>query len=194
MPSNHIVTNMRTPRKPLQESLYEYDDYKEAVDQALDYSLQLYGGAEYAELAVLLGFLRALGIMHQSHHWQTKGDPFFGDHLLYERLYSEVVEEIDALGERAVGVGGPALTNYFIQLEHIKTYLKACTKGAALYEESLRAEISFLIAGELVMERLDNQGILTRGIEQAIGNIMDVHESHIYLLQQRNRAAEFEKE
>jgi DNA-binding ferritin-like protein len=36
-------------------------------------------------------------------HWQAKGQPFYGDHLLFERLYKARVEQIDSLAEVIAG-------------------------------------------------------------------------------------------
>ena len=49
-------------------------------------------------LLQLLAILRALHWSHWTLHWKVKGDPFYGDHLMYQRLYEAVVEEIN--GER----------------------------------------------------------------------------------------------
>ena len=46
-----------------------------------------YGDAKYAELGIFLDLLRALSLLHHTHHWQTMGSQFYGDHLLYQRLY-----------------------------------------------------------------------------------------------------------
>jgi DNA-binding ferritin-like protein len=42
---------------------------------------------QYAELGVFIDLLRALSMLHHTHHWQTQGPHFMGDHLLYQRLY-----------------------------------------------------------------------------------------------------------
>lgn len=173
-------------RKPLKESLYHYDVLKKDVDEGLQKCLHLYEDEEYAELGVLLGWLRALGIIHQAHHWQTLGTTFYADHLLFERLYGAVQEETDTLAEKAVGVGSPGLTNYFRQERHFHTFFKMVSSGESPVKESLKAEMYLLIAGETVMNLLEKAGLLTRGVEQALGNILDKHETHVYLLKQRD--------
>lgn len=175
-------------RKHLKESLgSDYDSLKQEVVDGFKECLRLYeDDEEYKELGIMLGVLRALGIIHQSHHWQTLGSTFYGDHLLFERLYGAVQEEVDMLAEKAVGVGSPALTNYFRQLRHFYAFFKCVSGGEAPVKESLKAEKLFLILGELVMQKLEGEGKLTRGVEQALGNILDKHESHVYLLKQRD--------
>ena len=51
-------------------------------------------------LVAVLVSLRALALLHQTHHWLSDGPEYYADHLLFERLYNETVEEIDAIGER----------------------------------------------------------------------------------------------
>ncbi len=47
---------------------------------------------DYSELAILLALLRSLNILHQSHHWQSEGNQFYSDHLLFQRLYEKIQE------------------------------------------------------------------------------------------------------
>lgn len=169
----------------LDESIYQNEDYIAPLKEMLNKGIKLYKDEEYAELGVLLGFLKALQMIHHSHHWQSLGDSFYGDHLLLQRLYEGIDVEVDDLGEKTVGVGGIKMTNYFALIHHMKSFMEGVSQGEDLTKESHRAELMFILAGEIVMSRLDSKGILTRGIEQAIGNILDKHEKNLYLLQQR---------
>lgn len=173
-------------KKRLNESIYENKDYIEPLKEMLNVGIALHKGEEYAELGVFLGFLQALQMIHHCHHWQTLGDSFYGDHLLFQRLYEETQEEVDGLGEKIVGIGGLKMTNYFALMSHMKLFMDGVSKGEKLHKESYRAELMLVLAGEIVMSRLESKGVLTRGIEQALGDILDKHESHIYLLQQRD--------
>jgi hypothetical protein len=38
-----------------------------------------------------LAALRALAMVHQTHHWLTSGPAFYADHLLFERLYADTM-------------------------------------------------------------------------------------------------------
>ena len=178
---------MTTTRKTkLDESIYNNVEQMQAVQQMLDQCVTLHAGEEYAELGVFLGYLQGLAMIHQAHHWQTMGTNYYADHLLFQRLYEETSPEIDVVAEKLVGAsGGVQMTNYFSQMHHMKTFMLAISHRQPLATESLLAEVSLVLCGELVMDRLQQKGILTRGIEQALGNVLDKHESHIYLLQQR---------
>ena len=65
-------------------------------------------GIPYSELSTLLGYLVYMAQLHHTNHWIASGDPFYGDHLLFDRLYSAANSEIDTLGEKVVGLGSPS--------------------------------------------------------------------------------------
>jgi DNA-binding ferritin-like protein len=48
----------------------------------------------------LLGLLIAIKMSAWMHHWNVKGANFYGQHLLLERLYKDIDENIDKLGEK----------------------------------------------------------------------------------------------
>lgn len=152
-----------------------------------------YGNEKYAELGVFLDLLRALNFLHHTHHWQTNGATFYGDHLLFERLYTKVLEQVDGVGERAVGLGGAQLVPYKHSLTNMPIFLGAIDEvGGAdgdvstkMVKKSLLAEKSFITAGEKLMDTLKSKGLLTRGLEQLLGTILDEHETFVYLLKQR---------
>lgn len=160
----------------------------QVAEQLLQTEMAVYDGKNflYADLAVWLGFLRATGMIHQTHHWQTMGSAFYGDHLLLERLYKAVEDEVDTVGEKVVGLDSPALTNYFLQMKHMSAFLKAVTDAQKQpMIVSLQAELVFIGTGEMITERLKKEGLLTSGLANLLGDILDRHESHVYLLQQR---------
>src|SRR5690606_33619745 len=51
--------------------------------------------AKAAPLSAVLSALRAASFLHQTHHWQTSGPSYYGDHLLFDRLYKESQPHID---------------------------------------------------------------------------------------------------
>lgn len=48
----------------------------------------------------LLGLLIAIKMSAWLHHWNVKGANFYGQHLMLERLYKDIDENIDKLGEK----------------------------------------------------------------------------------------------
>lgn len=158
---------------------------------AIENMLAQWGGVPYAELSVMLVKLRFLAMVHQTHHWTAKGDPFYGDHLLYERLYNAVVEEVDALAEKVVGLGSNDNVNLPLQVAQLaqltKDYGTAVTLPVAssLPQRSMAAEVGFLRCAAHCACSLKEKGQLTRGLDNFLQGLEDKHEGHVYLLKQR---------
>lgn len=154
----------------------------------VEQSKKLFNGVDYWELGMLIGLLRALVITQHAYHWQTAGANYYADHTLYERLYTETEEDVDGIAERAVGMGGIELTNYHHQLTTASFFLKAVSHQKPLYEEALDGEKLFIKITEFVMKSLEGTGKLSSGIEQLLGDVLNKHENHVYLLKQRNNS------
>ena len=137
-------------------------------------------------LATILTALRALAWIHQAHHWQTRGDTFYGDHLLFDRLYNDIVEEVDSLAERCVGLAGVDSVDPVLQATVMASFVRTWCTGTGSYAQiSLGAEEDFLNLAKSVATSLKaNQG-LSRGTDNLLAGIEDKHESHVYLLKQR---------
>lgn len=153
----------------------------------LEQCCSVFGDSEWAPLAAFLAVTEGLQTIHHSHHWQTKGENFYGDHLLYQRLYEAILPEIDLIGEKLIGVSQDvSLTNYFKRIKSMEMFLKAVTHSDQPYVVvSHDAELTYVRMGGELMDQLEQAGLLTRGLEQMLGNILDKHEEHIYLLEQR---------
>lgn len=134
---------------------------------------------------------RALGIVLQTCHWQASGDAFYGNHLLFERLYNDVIGEIDSLGEKSVGMSDEMSVDIVSQYEGIGAFLKKLLSPRSdvpssvdLLETALHAEKMFLGWLRMSIQVLEEDGTLTPGVENLLGGIADKHEEHVYLLQQ----------
>ena len=151
-----------------------------------------WGGQTYGELSVLLVHLRFLAFVHQTHHWVTKGDSFYGDHKLFEELYNNTVADIDALAEKTVGLGTTENVNITLQVNQLMRLVKGygmtstIPQPSEITRRSLAAEVNFIKTAELAFECLKERGGSTLGLENLIGGILDVHESHVYKLKQRS--------
>jgi hypothetical protein len=155
-----------------------------------------YGGAPMSELAVLLAAIRAEAMIHQAHHWQTRGSTYYGDHLLFERVYGEVNGLIDSLAERAVGAGQTVLVQPLVQLSHTVIFTKFYYSGAQVLpgvEELPSLSLTALTGSahvlQLAYESLEARGLLTNGIDNLLQGIADKQEELTYLLGQRTKTA-----
>lgn len=142
---------------------------------------------EFCELSCLLSVTRALSQLHQTHHWQTSGNTFYGDHLLFERIYSDTSEEVDKIAERIVGLSSIDMVDVKIissQITRILTQLFVDAEDSAAC--SLNAEKIYVKFLSDVSDSLESQGLLTYGLDNLLADIADKHEEHIYLLSQRS--------
>ena len=150
-----------------------------------------WGGAPYPQLSVLLVHLKFLASVHQNHHWTSKGDPFYGDHLLFQRLYSSTVEEIDSVAEKAIGLGTTAnvdlmlVTSQLMKLVQGYGMTSTIPQPTELARRSYQAEMNFLKVASHLVEHMKESGTLTRGLDNLIAGIEDKHEGNVYLLKQR---------
>ena len=139
-------------------------------------------------LAWFLAMLRAAHQLHWTAHWQTHGPSFFADHLLFERLYNGVTEEIDGLAEKLVGINGmdavnpvnqmhavAELTDRWVQLWPDRTPEGLVGRAAQIESDILEALRELLNPGFSGLPGLDN---LLQGFA-------DNHETNSYLLTQR---------
>jgi len=157
-----------------------------------DNMLLEWGEIPYAELSILLVYLRYLATVHQTHHWISKGDPFYGDHILFQRLYDGVNAEIDTIAEKAVGLGSEQNVNLCLQANQLAKFaskydsVAATIPGASeLAKKSLSIETDFMNCVKHCVQSLKEKNLLTRGLDNLLAGIEDKHESHIYLLKQR---------
>jgi DNA-binding ferritin-like protein len=156
--------------------------------------LEAYGFAPAAEIAVVLSAIQALQHVHHTNHWQTRDRAFYGDHLLFQRLYEDIIDEIDTLAEKAVGLGGHTLVQPLLNKTHElmfvrDMYAECATKQVAAEEMSyisLRAEQGFTTLLQDAYKRMEASGTLSLGADNLLQGIADKHEEHLYLLQQRD--------
>ena len=149
-----------------------------------------WGGGEHCELAALLSATRALAMLHQSNHWRAFGDPFYGDHLLYERVYGAVDGDIDSIAERLVGLAGDMMIDPVISAAQAARILQ---DGMQTVESSpddmvriaLEAEMYYLDMLEAVVANLESKGLLSYGTDNMLAGIADKHEGLVYLLKRR---------
>ncbi len=151
-----------------------------------------FGEIPISGLAALLAFLRAESMVHQAHHWQARGENSYGDHLMFERLYDGVVEDIDKIAERMVGSGHALLASPVLHAKHTSAVIQIFCGGSPPNPTpdenvftSLRAVLETLVLLKLVYVGLEQKGALSHGLDNLLQGVADKHEEHVYLLKQR---------
>lgn len=142
-------------------------------------------------LLQILAQLRGLQWSHWNSHWKVQGDHQYGDHLLFERLYTATQEEIDTLGEKVTSYYGPkaiddlgtiAETTKFLSL-----YRNGDTGPTDLYERALKLESHFQRSLKVAYGSLKASGGLSLGLDDYLMSVANAHETAVYLLRQRLR-------
>jgi DNA-binding ferritin-like protein len=148
-------------------------------------------GTEAGELGVLVGVLRAAVMVHHSHHWLTRGHSYYGDHLMFDTIYSSSLGFIDQVAERAVGLGSARLVDARVQAGIAPALTSMwCPYGfdpapEELVSSSLGVERCVVACIEEARTALTERGLLTSGTDNLLQGVADKHEEFVYLLQQR---------
>jgi len=158
---------------------------------AFDNAVAEWGAVPNPQLSVLLTQLRYLFLIHQTHHWISRGSSYYGDHLLFMRLYENIDDEIDALAEKMIGLGTIDSVSLFLQIAQVNKLIQGYGSLSTvptqdeLARRSLAAEMSFLKYVARAVDQLKSVNVLTRGLDNLLAGIEDKHEEHVYLLKQR---------
>lgn len=129
--------------------------------------------------------LKAISFIHQHNHWVTKGDNFYGSHLLFERLYDDVLKDLDLAAEKFVGLFGDECLNYDLQAEFLnKVLLKYKNLEGSPFELSMAIEKDFIKFSEEAYKCFEDEDRLTLGLDDMIMSIVSNRETSIYLINQ----------
>ena len=140
-----------------------------------------------------LAYVKALAHCYQVLHWHSRGNMFYGDHLLFERLYSETSDQVDSIAEKLIGVSDDAFAIVAADLAMRTSTFVTTIMGAvdaADFEKTIRAmfdaETNWIrkILPKS-MEDLQGAGELTDGLENFLQGLADLHEGNVYLLSRR---------
>jgi DNA-binding ferritin-like protein len=141
---------------------------------------------KYCKIAALyLASLKAMSMIHQWSHWTTKGETFYGDHLLFMRLYEAVSKDVDTAAEKFMGLFGDECLAYDLQTELLhKVLLKYKNLEGSPLEMSLAAEKDFIAFSKYAYNYFEEEERLTLGLDDMITAISGKREEAVYLLQQ----------
>jgi DNA-binding ferritin-like protein len=146
------------------------------------------------ELSYNIAWLRVLSIWFQHAHWATSGKTSYGDHLLYERIYNEITEEIDGLAEKAVGLCGPHTVDTHLHGKMIGEMLCAYPSPARANEATMIASTGLAAVSDYIetlnetYKTLKSADSLSMGLDDYIMALVSKLESQVYLLKQRVRS------
>ncbi len=146
----------------------------------------------HEEMLDYLACLRMAQLYHQHAHWVSKGLPYYGDHLLFERLYDNSISEVDNFAERAVGLSGDeavcpmsVIKMVYKKMADVLDGFDTTAHPDELIQYGLNVEKYLLISTKKLYEELKNNGKITMGLDDMLMEIYSAHETNVYLLQQR---------
>jgi DNA-binding ferritin-like protein len=143
------------------------------------------------EFTYHIAWLRVLEIWFHHAHWSTRGETYYGDHLLFERIYNGVTELIDPLAEKAVGMCGVGVVD-------THTCSKLVAEMLCSYPSPSRAEEATMIAAtglalvkdyletlDETYKKIKGMGAMTMGLDDLLMSHANKLEEFVYLLKQR---------
>lgn len=135
--------------------------------------------------ALYVATLKSMALIHQQSHWLTKGIMFFGNHLLFSRLYESVQDDLDLAAEKFVGIFGEECLTYEFQTELLNGALsKYNNLEGSPVEMSLAIEKDFLKLTSQAYGVFQAEGKMTLGLDDMLMSIASNREEAVYLLQQ----------
>ena len=146
-------------------------------------------------LVTLLAMLRGLKWGYWNFHWVSKGQNFYESHLLFERLYSEQIDDqIDTLAEKITSyspdvlVGPMMLQGFSLFVDQYATVRADFDSPMKeLYDKGLRMEKQVQFAIETTYNKLKLTGQLSLGMDDYLMSLANQRETVIYLLRQQLR-------
>lgn len=136
-------------------------------------------------LRIVLAILRAQYLSYQTSHWQTRGPAYYGNHLLFQRLYEGVQAEIDGLGEKLVGYFGIEAVDLEVSLDLVCEMVSRWCSHESHFRRGLTSEGELQDALAIIRNGWPEAHYpLPLGLDDWLAATANAHESNQYLLQQ----------
>lgn len=133
--------------------------------------------------ALYISTLKAIYIIHQQNHWLAKGNSFYGDHLLFQRIYESAQEDVDGAAEKLISIVGDECLDFKLQADLLN---KVLNKYANLcndpYSCSLAIEKDFVKFSKVAYDCFEQEGKMTLGLDDFLMATASNRETSIYLL------------
>jgi DNA-binding ferritin-like protein len=130
-----------------------------------------------------LAILRTLVIIFQHGHWKCKGSNFYGNHLLFDRIYGDAGGLVDITAEKIIGIYGNKAFLHTKQVPMIAEFISKYEDDDFI-KSAIVATESCLTVGEDVYNRLKEMAELTLGMDDMIMSNASKLEEFIFLLKQ----------
>jgi starvation-inducible DNA-binding protein len=139
-------------------------------------------------LQEMLSLLRGQYWNYWTTHWQVKGPNYYGNHLLFQRLYEALQAEIDTLGEKIVAYFGTDEVENDLIMEKSHEWIKKWAKIGDPVERAIRSEEDMQNIFKAGYKKLDESKDMSLGLDDFLMATANAHETNLYLLGQlRNK-------
>ena len=132
----------------------------------------------------ILSVLRAQYMSYQTSHWQAMGQAYYGNHLLFQRLYESVQAEVDAVAEKAVGYLGADAVELVPQVELVFSWVSRWSKVDDHHMRGLQSERDVQAVLQAAYDSIKAARAMTLGLDDWIMATANAHDTNAYLLQQ----------
>jgi hypothetical protein len=133
--------------------------------------------------ALYIATLKAIYLVHQQNHWLVKGNDFYGDHLLFQRIYESAQENVDGAAEKLITIFGDECLDYQTQADLLhKLLLKYGKLSKDPVACSLAIEKDFINFSKAAYETFEKENKLTLGLDDFIMATASQREEAVYLL------------
>ena len=146
----------------------------------------------YSQFSEWIYMVKAAELWFHSAHHLTKGTGFSGDHVnLYGVIYTELQEEFDAVAERVLGLtNDEGLLCPKHTIAGASKILETYPSPVNMSDHDIAMAAHQIILNYCLWENnfhtlVDQQGLLTIGLDDLLSGNASNHERYVYLLQQR---------
>ena len=134
--------------------------------------------------ALYIATLKALYLIEQHCHWTTKGNDFYGDHLMFQRLYESAQEDVDLAAEKFIGVFGLECLDYTMQADLLNKVLLKYKDIEDPVSCCLKIEQDFIKFSQSAYDCFKEEETMTLGLDDMVMSIASSREESVYLLKQ----------
>jgi len=141
-------------------------------------------------LQEVLGLLKGQYWNYWTTHWQAKGENYYGNHLLFQRIYEGMQGEIDTLAEKIVGYFDENAVENSVIMEKMHPWFDQWNKISNPLDRAIQSEQDMQNLFKAAYEKLKKDDDISLGLDDFLMATANAHETNLYLLQQANKKLE----
>ena len=134
-------------------------------------------------LNTYVAMLRLVYLVHQNSHWKCKCNSFYGNHLMFQRLYEDALARLDGSAEKLIGIFGNDCLDVKQHASLIGELMdQFCSDDQV--KNSLEVEKAFQKISDVTYNKIKELNKMTLGLDDMIMANHSASETATYLLQQ----------